>query len=52
MDKFNKIVVAQTLKIKPEILFIGRVAKSGNGAAIPFKKRFIGKEVYIIIKVS
>jgi putative transposon-encoded protein len=46
-----KYIISTTkIKTKPENTFIRRVVKSGNGAAISFLKRYIGKEVYIIIK--
>jgi putative transposon-encoded protein len=50
LSDFKHIVVSETLDIKPEQLFTGKVVKSGNGASISFKKKFIGKEVYIIVK--
>lgn len=50
MDDFKRIIVAENLEIKPEQLFTGCVVKSGNGASISFKKKFIGREVYIIVK--
>lgn len=50
LNDFKRIVIAETLEIKPEQLFVGKVVKSGNGASISFKKKFIGKEVYIIVK--
>lgn len=50
LNDFKRIVVAETLEIKPEKLFTGKVVKSGNGASISFKKKFIGREVYIIVK--
>ncbi len=30
-------------------LFVRIVKKSGNGAVIPFLKKYIGKEVYVVI---
>ena len=50
LNDFKQIIVAETLEIKPSQLFTGKVVKSGNGASISFKKKFIGKEVYIIVK--
>lgn len=50
MNDFNRVVVAETLEIKPEQLFTGKVVKSGNGASISFKKKFVGREVFIIVK--
>jgi putative transposon-encoded protein len=50
LNDYKRIVVAETLEIKPSQLFTGKVVKSGNGASISFKKRFIDKEVYIIVK--
>ena len=42
--------MTNNITIKPSQLFTGKVVKSGNGASISFKKRFIDKEVYIIVK--
>jgi putative transposon-encoded protein len=50
LNDFKRIVVAKTLEIKPNNLFTGKVVKSGNGASISFKKRFISRGVYIIVK--
>jgi putative transposon-encoded protein len=50
LNDFKRIVVAETLEIKPNNLFTGKVVKSGNGASISFKKKFIGREVYVIVK--
>ena len=46
----QKVFSVKEITIKPSQLFTGRVVKSGNGASISFKKRFIGKEVHIIVK--
>lgn len=43
-------VFVEELIVSPNNLFTGKVVKSGNGASISFKKKFIGKEVYIIVK--
>jgi putative transposon-encoded protein len=50
LNDFKRIVVAETLEIKPNNLFTGKVVKSGNGGSISFKKKFVGREVYIIVK--
>ena len=46
----HKVFSVEEITIKPSQLFTGKVVKSGNGASISFKKRFIGKEVYVIVK--
>lgn len=43
-------VFVQEIKVLPDNLFTGKVVKSGNGASISFKKKFVGREVYIIVK--
>lgn len=50
MNNDVKIKVEKKLTVKPEGLFEGVVKPLGNGAAILFKKRYIGKQVYVIIK--
>ena len=45
-----KVFSVEEITIKPSQLFTGKVVKTGNGASISFKKRFIDKEVYIIVK--
>ena len=51
MDKNIKINVAKTLHISPSAFFEGEVKHfGGDGAMIPFKKRFIGKKVYVIVR--
>jgi putative transposon-encoded protein len=50
MNDFKSIIVAETLEIKPDNLFTCKVVKSGNGASISFKKKFVGRDVYIIVK--
>lgn len=47
---FKKLVIAETLNVKPEQVFVGKVVKSGNGAVITFKKRFIGRQVFVVVK--
>jgi putative transposon-encoded protein len=46
----HKVFSVEEITIKLSQLFTGKVVKSGNGASISFKKRFIDKEVYIIVK--
>ena len=46
----QRVFSVEEITIKPSQLFTGKVVKSGNGASISFKKRFIDKEVYIIVK--
>lgn len=50
MSKDIKIKVEKKLSVKPEGLFEGTVKPLGNGGAILFKKRYIGKPVYVILK--
>ena len=51
MDKNIKVNVAKTLHISPSAFFGGEVKHfGGDGAMIPFKKRFIGKKVYVIVR--
>lgn len=50
MNNNVKIKVEKRLTVKPEGLFDGTVKPLGNGAAILFKKRYIGKQVYVILK--
>lgn len=38
------------LEVDPEFVKLKNVVKSGNGAAIPFYKEFIGEKVYVILK--
>lgn len=38
------------IKVASEYVFLKKVMPSGNGAIIPFFKRYRGHEVYIIIK--
>lgn len=45
-----RVFSVEEITIKPSQLFTGRVVKSGNGASISFKKKFVGREVYIIVK--
>jgi putative transposon-encoded protein len=47
---YDVVFSVEEITIKPSQLFTGKVVKSGNGASISFKKRFIGKEVYVIVK--
>jgi putative transposon-encoded protein len=46
----QRVFSVEEITIKPSQLFTGKVVKSGNGASISFKKKFIGKKVYIIVK--
>jgi len=50
MNEDININVKKKLTVKPENLFEGIVTPLGNGGAILFKKRYIGKQVYIILK--
>lgn len=43
-------VFVEEITVSPDMLFTGKVVKSGNGASISFKKKFVGREVYIIVK--
>ena len=44
-----KIEIEKTLNVEPEDIYITKVIKSGNGAIISSFKRYIGKEVIIIM---
>jgi putative transposon-encoded protein len=46
----QRVFSVEEITIKPSQLFTGKVVKSGNGASISFKKKFVGREVYIIVK--
>lgn len=52
MSKKNPIIIEINKKIivEPSGIFEGKVIVSGNGAVISFFKRFIGKEVIILVK--
>lgn len=50
MNKDIKINVAKTLNVSPNSFFEGEVTAVGNGAMILFKKRYIGRKVYIIVR--
>lgn len=43
-------VKIKTIKANAEDVFVKKVIPVGNGATIRFLKRFIGKDVYVIIK--
>ena len=45
----KEIRIKSNIDVKPDGVFIGKVIKSGNGAVISFFKRFLGKDVVIII---
>jgi len=47
-----EINVQKRFKVKPEAVFESKVVSSGNGAVIPFYKRFLNKKVLIIIKAD
>lgn len=51
MNKYIKINVAKTLNVSPGNFYEGEVKRfGGDGAMIPFKKRYIGRKVYIIVR--
>lgn len=43
-------IKTRTIIVEPEDIEIRPVNKSGNGAVIPYLKKHIGKEVYVILK--
>ena len=45
----RQIEIRRSLKLRPDGLYQSHVVKSGNGAVIPFFKRFIGQRVYIVL---
>lgn len=49
LRQYKKIVIVETLNIKPNQCFIGKVTRFGSGAAIIFKKKYIGKKVFILL---
>ena len=50
MNDQVKIKIGKTLYVKPECLNLATVKPLGNGACVLFKKRYIGKQVYVILK--
>ena len=40
----------RTLTVDPEFIEVKSVTASGNGAVIPYTKKYVGKEVYVILK--
>ena len=40
----------KTLTVDPEYIEVKTVTPSGNGAVIPYTKKYVGKEVYVILK--
>jgi putative transposon-encoded protein len=40
----------KTLAVDPEYIEVKTVTASGNGAVIPYTKKHVGKEVYVILK--
>lgn len=45
-----KIIINDTIEVKPEGIYRSEVVKSGNGAVIKFFKRFIKKKVIVIVE--
>ncbi len=43
-------IKTKDLVLEPGNMEIKTVVKSGNGAVIPYTKKYIGKEVYVILK--
>ena len=43
-------IKTKDLILEPGSIEIKTVVKSGNGAVIPYTKKYIGKEVYVILK--
>ena len=43
-------IKTKDLVLEPGNIEIKTVVKSGNGAVIPYTKKYIGKEVYVILK--
>ena len=51
MSKKKPITIEiDKIKVASEFVFLCKVIPSGNGAVIPFYKKFRDKEVYVIIK--
>ena len=40
----------KTITVDPEYIEVKTVVASGNGAVIPYTKKHVGKEVYVILK--
>jgi putative transposon-encoded protein len=40
----------KSIVVDPEHIEVKTVVASGNGAVIPYTKKYIGKEVYVILK--
>ncbi|RMG34934.1 MAG: DUF2080 family transposase-associated protein [Methanobacteriota archaeon] len=40
----------KTIVVDPEFIEVKTVTASGNGAVIPYTKKYVGKEVYVILK--
>ena len=47
-EKLN--IKTKNLVVEPGNVEVKTVVKSGNGAVIPYTKKYIGKEVYVILK--
>ena len=45
-----KIHISRKITIDPEFISQTKVVKSGNGAAVPAYKKFIGMDAIVIIK--
>jgi len=43
-------IKTKTIIVEAEDIELRTVNKSGNGAVIPYLKKYIGKEVYVILK--
>jgi len=50
IDKTIFLIEGKRIIVKSEDVFVGKVVKSGNGAVVSFRKKHIGKEVYVILK--
>lgn len=44
------IKIVDKIEVYPDAIYEKTVKKTGNGAAIPFYKKYIGDEVIVIVK--
>lgn len=45
-----KIRIKDIIEVYPEGVYMSKVVKSGNGAMIKFFKKYLGKDVVVIVK--
>ena len=47
--KALRVIINETIEVEPDGIYKAKVIPSGNGAVISFFKRFIGKNVFVIV---